>query len=340
MYNHADILNLNDTQIKILTSILEIGLKENKKGITKYEISGLSKSLKIPKSLIIPGTTFEDNIDYLEKIYAVKKEQEGTKGWKKKKHRISYRYYLTVLGQFLLAKHCLKVFPKKKDLFAKLLGIGPLTYIDSIFKGIDNIPLPEDAIFHILFDTYQNYELRIDEQEGRIEEIIRIDYGPSLYFIRREFYVGSKENYYRENKKFEKFIKEMDSYKIKIPSLPKHYSQIKSKVGDRFISFCIFNIMKAIIDPNYLLEILGDEKLKIKDAKEKREFSAVMSQIIVEINREYSEYEKKKMLTKIAKLVNDNNQFKEYFDEFLNDLSKALNKNSKLEEFVNYLKKK
>ena len=65
-----------------------------------------------------------------------------------------------------------------------------------------------------------------------------------------------------------------------------------------------------------------------------------MSQMIVEINREYSEYERKKMLTKMAKLVNDDNQFKEYFDEFLNDLSKVLNKNSKLEEFVNYFKKK
>jgi len=340
MYNYADILNLNDTQVKILTSILEIGLKENKKGITKYEISGLSKSLKIPKSLIIPGTTFEDNIDYLEKIYAVKKEQEGTKGWKKKKHRIRYRYYLTELGQFLLAKHCLKVFPKKEDLFAKLLGIGPLTYIDSIFNGIDNIPLPGGAIIHILFDTYQNYELRIDEQGRRVEEIIRIDYGPSLYFISRGFYVGSKENYYRENKIFEKFIKEMDLYKFKILSLPKHYSQIKNKVGDRFITFCIFNIMKAIIDPRYLLGILGHEKLIIQGTKEKREFSAVMSQMIVEINREYSEYERKKMLTKMAKLVNDDNQFKEYFDEFLNDLSKALNKNSKLEEFVNYFKKK
>jgi len=42
----------------------------------------------------------------------------------------------------------------------------------------------------------------------------------------------------------------------------------------------------------------------------------------------------------MAKLVNSDNQFKEYFDEFLNDLSKALNKNSKLEEFLNYLKKK
>lgn len=340
MHNYTDILNLNDTQVKILTSILEISLKENKKGITKYEISGLSKSLKIPKSLVIPGTTFEDNIDYLEKIHAVRKEQEGRKGWKKKKHRVRYRYYLTELGQFLLAKHCLKVFPKKKDLFAKLVDIGPLTYIDSIFNGIDNIPLPEGAIFHILFDTYQNYELRIDEQEERIEEIIRIDYGAYLYFISREFYVGSMENYYRENKKTEKFIKEMDSYKIEISSLPKHYSQIKSKVGHRFITFCIFNIMKAIIVPSYLLEILVYEKLIIQGAKEKREYSAVMSQMIVEINREYSEYERKKMWKKMAKLVNGDNQFKEYFDEFLNDLSKALNKNSRLEEIVNYFKKK
>ena len=195
MYNHADILNLNDTQTKVLTSILEIRLKKGKKGITKYEISGLSKSLKIPKSLIIPGTTFENNIDYLEKIYAVKKEQEGRKGWKKKKHRIRYRYYLTELGQLLLAKHCLKVFPKKEDLFAKLVDIGPLTYIDSIFNGIDNIPFPGGAIIHILFDTYQNYELRIAEQGKIVEEIIRIDYGPSLYFISKKFYVGSKENY-------------------------------------------------------------------------------------------------------------------------------------------------
>jgi hypothetical protein len=46
------------------------------------------------------------------------------------------------------------------------------------------------------------------------------------------------------------------------------------------------------------------------------------------------------MWKKIAKLVSDDNQFKEYFDEFLNDLSKALNQNSRLEEFVNYFKKK
>jgi len=240
----ADILNVTETQARVLRAIAYYEIKSNQKGATQYTCSR-----KIPKKYQVSDSTFHDNIKTL---------QENLMVIELKKNGKSRPNTITDIGQIAW----LRVFPIKENLeiIQKIFPNILIYDIDTIINQSTNrdIRMIEDRyceiVFKIALDSFHiNHDISSDKPFYRplVEETI--DLSSDNDYIKTSFTRNITIISSSILSDIKQYYKERGINAI----LTKNYDELEISIGDRVIFLFYYNLIQSLRNTAYTKHIIS-----------------------------------------------------------------------------------
>jgi len=305
----SDILGINSTQYKILSSIFEITNSRNIPRITEYIISGSSKH-KIPKKFIIPRATFSEHIDQLERINAVKLVTEEKRQWKKKIHRKKNQYELTDLGYFYLIKYSRSKLGQLKKNNKKLKSFLWYTYDSLLLNGFNIVDFSnryrelfdkdqeskKEILLNILFDSIDSINIENElhspvtsKKSDIYREYTKIGFGQINVLLYRRFMLN-KKTYDKQRIEMDQEYEDVKQFNIENRGKIIHYIHLKHNVIDRIIVVFFFNLLRTCLEFTYRLRMHGTLSLSEYDFdRASLSYASKMSVLLENFEKNYQD---------------------------------------------------
>lgn len=240
----SDILNLSESEARVLRAIAYYEIKSETKGVTQYACSR-----KVPNKFRVSDSTFSENIKNLEKKLMVLPKIE-----KKDSNRKTKPYTITDIGQIAWLRYYRT--SKNMEIIEKIFPNIEFSAIDSIIDKIQHKDLKyiqNNYSRLILETTLDNFHIEgsilenSERVKNNVKESIEISHhkgNMKTVFIRRYAII--------EPKLFEKKIE-------KTPDSLEHvtnFDKLEISVVDRLTFLFYYNLIRTVTDDFFAMDVI------------------------------------------------------------------------------------
>ncbi len=239
----SDMLNITETQARVLRAVAYYESDSGKKGATQYTCSR-----KVPNGLHVSGSTFNDNIKDLEKnlmVFRLEGKKDGNKETKP--------YTITDIGQVAWLRYF--TLPDNIEIIQKIFPNIQLSVVDDIINEIQH-PLMKKIknnysiwvlgialnSFHIEAPSY----LTMDYVKMGVQEIIELSGGYGL--VKTSFsrhYDIIHPSFKKNNRKIFGGVYFLGNF-----------DDLEISVMDRITFLFYYNLVQSILESTYALKII------------------------------------------------------------------------------------